>query len=348
MELHDYTFALEPIIQKMTASTPKRIAIQLPEGLKNSAMHLVDFIKKHLDVEIVILADPCFGACDIPTSFLEPFKIDLLLHIGHTPLKQQPKSPIPIEFIPAVATIDITPVIKKAAEQLAGKKIGIVTTAQHLHKLPEIKKILKKQQATPIIGNPESRSVYPGQILGCNFSAAYTIQDKVDVFLYIGNGMFHPLGITLATKKPVYIADPYSQKILKDELDTLKETILRQRYGAIAQATQSQRFGIILSSKEGQKRLATAQHIQKLLYQHNKTGYILIIDRITPDLLMNFRAIQCFISTACPRVAIDDYQQFHTPVLTPIEAEIALGIRQWTDYKFDEITDSETGENIKP
>ena len=167
------------------------------------------------------------------------------------------------------------------------------------------------------------------------------MKTTVDAYLYVGSGMFHPLGIRLATKKPVYIADPYAHKILKEELETLKETVLRQRYGAIALAKQSQRFGIILTGKAGQQRLAIAKHLQQLLHDRNKAAYLLLIDRITPDILMNFRTIQCFISTACPRVAIDDYQQYSTPMLTPIEAEIALGIRQWTEYVFDEISDDD-------
>jgi len=202
-----------------------------------------------------------------------------------------------------------------------------------------LKKLLKKHKITPLISSPDSRALHPGQILGCNFSAAHSIHTQVDAYLYIGSGTFHPLGIALATKKPVYIADPYTQKIIKEELDSLKESILRQRYGAIAQAKQSQRFGIILSTKAGQQRINSAHHLQHLLTQHNKSGYILIMDHITPDILMNFRQLQCYISTACPRVAIDDYQQYSTPILTPIELEIALGLRQWTDYKFDEITD---------
>ena len=166
-------------------------------------------------------------------------------------------------------------------------------------------------------------------------------EDKVDVFLYVGSGMFHPLGIRLALKKPVYVADPYSQKVQKEEIDTLRETILRQRYGAIALAKQSRRFGIIISAKKGQQRINTALTIQQLLSQAQKDAHLLVMDRITPETVMGFRSIECFISTACPRVAIDDYQQYKTPILTPVEVEIALGIRTWEAYVFDEFLDTD-------
>ncbi|WP_297504598.1 diphthamide synthesis protein, partial [Thermococcus sp.] len=41
------------------------------------------------------------------------------------------------------------------------------------------------------------------------------------------------------------------------------------------------------------------------------------------------------VVVACPRVPIDDYENWRKPVLTPTEVEIVLGLRE--DYAFDEI-----------
>jgi 2-(3-amino-3-carboxypropyl)histidine synthase len=48
--------------------------------------------------------------------------------------------------------------------------------------------------------------------------------------------------------------------------------------------------------------------------------------------------IDCFVSTACPRIAIDDYMQYKVPIITPIELDILLGYKKWDDYIFDEIS----------
>ncbi|MCK5659932.1 MAG: diphthamide synthesis protein, partial [Methanosarcinales archaeon] len=45
-----------------------------------------------------------------------------------------------------------------------------------------------------------------------------------------------------------------------------------------------------------------------------------------------------FVSTACPRVAVDDNLRYAKPMLTPIEFEILVGKRQWDEFVFDEIT----------
>ena len=135
MELKGFTIDLDPALQFIIEKKMQRIALQLPEGLKNNALELVAYIKNKVSVDVLILANPCFGACDMPTDNLVDLQVEMLLHIGHSPLAQQPDLPIPIEFIPAVATIDVTPVMKKAAQQLSGKTIGLITTVQHIHML---------------------------------------------------------------------------------------------------------------------------------------------------------------------------------------------------------------------
>ena len=81
------------------------------------------------------------------------------------------------------------------------KKIGLVSTAQHAHKLDQIKKILENKNFKVFIGKGDSRIKLGGQILGCNFSSATSIAKDIDLFLFIGSGNFHPLGLMLSTKK---------------------------------------------------------------------------------------------------------------------------------------------------
>jgi 2-(3-amino-3-carboxypropyl)histidine synthase len=161
--------------------------------------------------------------------------------------------------------------------------------------------------------------------------------DKVDSFLFIGSGTFHPVGLLLSGKKQVIAADPYAKKIIKKELLDIKDRILRQRYGAIASAKTSHQFGVLVGVKQGQQRIRLAEEIHTLLRRHGKQSYLIALDMFTPSSLEGFRDIDCFVSTACPRVALDDYQLYHRPILTPIEVEITLGVKPWEEYQFEQI-----------
>lgn len=115
-------------------------------------------------------------------------------------------------LIEAKSGLDVTKVLKKIkAEGIA----GLITTVQHSHKLKDA------QKAIP-------NSVIGGSVLGCDVSAAEKIKDKVDFFVYIGTGEFHPLGVALKTGKDVIIANPLTNevsRISKEDLEVYRKKV---------------------------------------------------------------------------------------------------------------------------
>ncbi len=338
MNINGYSFSFEKIIQYINDHKYGNILIQIPEGLKYRFRELIKTIEENTSANIFISADPCYGACDIISNKVSSLGIDLIINIGHLPIPTLlDKNNIPTFFINALSTEDIIPTIEKAIPLLEGKNIGITTNAQHIHIIPKIEEYLREKRFNPITSNGDRRIASRAQILGCNFTAGTKIADKVDLFLFIGSGMFHPLGLRLATKKPVIAIDPLTKKIRYKEIEEGRDHLLRQRYGAIALAKTATTYGIIVGLKIGQQRIETAKRIKKLLEDKGKTAYLLTMDMFSPSSLEGFTHIDCYISTACPRIAIDDYLMYKKPILTPIEIEIAMGEKTWDSYEFDQI-----------
>jgi 2-(3-amino-3-carboxypropyl)histidine synthase len=179
---------------------------------------------------------------------------------------------------------------------------------------------------------------YEGQILGCDFSSALVLKDKVKSFLYFGSGDFHPLGVALATDIEVVAADPFTGKV--ESMEVLREKFLRQRFAAIELASSAESFGILVSGKSGQMRMELARDVAAKLKKAGKKAYVFQFDEIVPEHLEGY-SIDCFVSTACPRLAIDDYSRFKKPIITPPELEIVLKEREWEDYRIDDFTRTE-------
>jgi 2-(3-amino-3-carboxypropyl)histidine synthase len=337
MKISGYSIDLERTIDTIRKKNYKTIGLQLPEGLKDSTSKIVDSLKKKTKCEIIIIADPCFGACDIANYELKNIGVEFVIQIGHTPILNLGGKMIPTSFVNALSLKNIAKVVKKSLVHLEGTRIGIVTTAQHIHTIKIAESILKNQNFVPIISKGDKRIYKKGQILGCNFSSGIKIAAKVDSFLFIGSGNFHPIGLILSTKKPVIAADPYSNAIKKQELIDLKDTILRQRYGAIVESKNAKIFGILIGVKRGQQRLEIVHRIKNMLDSLNKKSFLIAMDNFSSMQLQSYRDIDCFISTSCPRIAIDDYLLYKKPILTPIELEIVLNKRKWEDYQFDQI-----------
>jgi 2-(3-amino-3-carboxypropyl)histidine synthase len=336
MEIAGYHIDIESSIKMIIQNHYKVIAVQIPEGLKRHIFPLADFIKKETTATVLVSANPCYGACDVVNYELKNLDVDCVIHIGHTPIADVENFWIPTIFVNAQSTLNISQVVEKAIPSLIGKKIGLVTTAQHLHTLETAEKILRNHGLEPFTTEGDERIASKGQILGCNFTAGTNLAEQVDSYLFIGSGTFHPVGLLMSTKKPVIAADPYTNSIKKQEIEDMKNTLLRQRYGAILSSRTARRFGILIGLKRGQQRLRQAYEVQKMLMDAGKPSLLITQDEFSPVSLQGFD-LDCYVSTACPRIAIDDYLQYKKPIITPIELEIALGRREWETYVFDEI-----------
>ena len=340
MKIANYDIDLEEAVKLINEKNYKKVVLQIPEGLKIYFDKFVEFLEVKTRATILISADPCFGACDLINFESNNLDFDLVIQIGHESINCSKKTGVKTFFVNAKSDLDVSKVVDKVLPYIKDKKIGLVSTSQHAHKLEDIKKILEDKNLKVFIVKGDSRIKLNGQILGCNFSSASFIKKDVDLFLFIGSGTFHPLGLMLSTKKKVIACDPYTNEVKDKELEDLKDMILKQRYGAIARSKNANLFGIIIGTKYGQQRIELAYKIKEKLHSKGKKSYIFTIDNISASVIQGFLKIDCFVSTACPRIAIDDYLQFKVPIITPVELDISLGFKKWDDYCFDEISGS--------
>ncbi|MBO5151403.1 MAG: diphthamide biosynthesis enzyme Dph2 [Methanobrevibacter sp.] len=324
-----YNMDLDRVIRKINSKNIKNVGLQFPEGLKMQAVDIARTIEDECDVNVIISGDPCFGACDV-SDYKMKDSVDLIIHFGHTPLPIRYETPT--LFIEAFANVDVKKDLEKALEVLKDySRIGLVTTTQHLHLLNEMKDFLEDNGKEVVLGS--SKSTRKGQVLGCNFSSIKNLD--VEAFLFVGSGNFHPLGIYLFTKAPVFALDPYNNELR--EMTEYADRILRIRFAKIVKAREAKKWGIIVSSKEGQYRMELAREIKKLLKDSGMEGFIIMLDHVNPDVLLPYLDLDAFIVTACPRIAIDDSQMYKKPLITPQELEIVLDKRDWENYQLDEI-----------
>jgi len=236
-------------------------------------------------------------------------------------------------FVEVFIDIDITELLERALPMLKDR-IGLLTTVQHVGMLPRIRDWLESRGKEVHIGRGDARIKFEGQVLGCNISSVSPIMDKVDQFLYIGSGDFHPLSVAIESDKPVLVIDPLMNEVR--ELGDLKERILRQRFAAITRASEAKRFLVLVSTKAGQMRMDLARELKRKVEAHGRSAEIVLLEEFHPDRLLSYDA-EAYVSTACPRIAVDDYLRYRRPIITPVELEIVLGDREWSEYRMDMI-----------
>lgn len=315
------------LIDVIRGRNSKTVGLQFPVGLRTKAVELAQEIEMKAGVTCLVSADPSFGACDVPEM-----PVDLIVHLGHAPMPHLRYNRVFFYDLPGPPLRSMQFV--DAAEPLLPKRVGLLTTTQFRHWLPEIREHLEAKGHDVKIGEPDRRVAYAGQLLGCDYHTATVVEKDVDGYLYIGTGDFHPLGVAILVDKPVIIADP--ERGTARDLKEVRDRVLRQRHAAIARARDASVFGIIVSKKIGQARMEMATELKALAEKHEKQASLFLMDLVAPELLEGYR-VDAWVNTACPRIAIEDVLLYKQPILTPQEFEIVVGERPWDEYSFDEI-----------
>ncbi len=321
-----FDFDEDRLVAEITGRGARRILVQLPDGLKNEGTRLAGLVRAKTGADVFVSAVPAWGACDLSLDAAVRLKADLLVHYGHNEFLRDASHGVPVVYIPARSNHEIIPVVEKAVSILQGRNIGIATTIQHLHKLPEAVRLLEAKGFNVHVPGRGPWSHETGQVLGCDYFGLKRIQSEVDSFLMIGS-YFHGLGAALSVDKPTVLADPYDGTV--KILDHDRDRIIRQRYAMVDKARMASNFGIIVSTKPGQSNPQIALSILKQIEEAGKKAVILYSDEIVPQKLLDFTDIDVFVDTACPRLALDDPERFPKPIITRDEILVAIGAWTW-------------------
>ncbi|AAT43015.1 diphthamide biosynthesis enzyme Dph2 [Picrophilus oshimae] len=316
------------VIEQLKAMNAKRILLQIPDGLKPSAFRLFNMFSK--DFNVIISSQGFYGACDIGNREIYD-NVDCIVQFGHSeiPNIKYPKPVIFIEYRNDVIELDesIFYDLKKY------NTIGLLSSIQYYDEMLYVSDILKRLGIKTVIGKTDKRMKYPGQVLGCNFSAVHSSALDVDAFLVVSTGMFHAIGAQLASDKDVYLLDLNERRIknIKNDVDLF----IRRRYLRISRALDARKFCVLMDTKIGQYRRRLAEHIYRELLSLGKDAILVTADNVNPYDIENLRC-DAVVFTGCPRVSLDDEEKFSVPVLTPQEFK-SLFIKRSNKYIMDEI-----------
>ncbi len=309
---------------------PRRVVLQVPAGLTRNAHELASRIRTEAEVAVVLANRACFGACDFPSGDEAP-RADLAVVLGHAPIPNVAlaRSTYFVEMRePGGDPRRIARMVRDAG---LPRRLGLVASVQHLELLVPLQTALAEMGFEPRVGSGDRRLAYPGQALGCNYTGAEAIASGVEAFLFVGTGQFHPIGLAFAVDRPVHAIDPL-RNVLEAPID--REGLVARRHLLVAAAHDARRWGILVSTFAGQNRLPTALALQERARSRGREAEILVFDRLDPRDLEG-RALDAYVNTACPRIALDDAPSYPKPMLTPPEFLAALGERPLEPYRFD-------------
>lgn len=319
-----FNFETDYLIEKLKEIKPKKVLVQLPEGVKQNAFEIAK-IFQDLDIDAVFSGETCWGACSVGVEEAQNVKADLIVHFGHAEFV---KVDFPVLYVEVRDELDLKPWLEKSLAELKDfKKIGLSYSIQHRHDLDKVVKFYEDNEKEVILSEKKGNVAYPGHVVGCQYSGLKAIEDEVDCFVILGNN-FHSMGAAMSVDKPVFLIDVYNDKITN--MAGVRDKILKQRLISIEKLKDAKNVGVIVESKIGQS-FGVSDLIIKKLKAQGKNVILITMNELSPDKLMNFYYVDCFVELACPRIAIDDFAKYQKPIVTFKEALVALGEKSWED-----------------
>ena len=307
------------IFDEIEKRKPLSVALNGPDGILPKIQETATRIMEKFGIPAYVLADSCFGTCDINTNGAKVLGAEILFHIGHTVNSTSFGSDTVL--VDAFDNVSFDDVARKCADELEGKTVSLVTDSQHLHEVEKAKVILEEHGITVKIGKGKGQ-LNDGQVFGCEFYPVMETRDAVDANVFLGQSNFHAAGIALATNKPTYVLDPYFNEIR--EVTEFAQKLQKKAILSVYKAAEADSFGIIVGLKEGQFSKTTALRFKKELESLGKKVQLFALTEITDDRLRNLKRIDAFIQVACPRISTDN--QFDKPVLSTPQANALVKI----------------------
>jgi len=285
----------------------KRVAVQIPEGLKQYSAELIDALRRYGAREVLLFIDPNFGACDLKDREAKELGADILIHFGHNRFGRIAETKIPVIYAPITLNLDLEKILN-TLQQIEGR-IALCTTVQYL---PYLKKIKEKMGDKVVIGRGVL-ATEKGQVLGCDPGACNV---EADVNVIITDGIFHGVLARMQTGRKTYILTPAGKLI---DVEPHAEKYLRQRETAKMLARSAKRVGVVISTKKGQMYADVAEKTAEIIRNAGVDADLLVCDYFYPEYVEGM-PYDAYVFTGCPRVPIDDYTRFKKPVLTVAEA----------------------------
>jgi 2-(3-amino-3-carboxypropyl)histidine synthase len=308
--------------------------LQLPDGLKQYSREIADCLSDAIKARILIQGDSVFGACDLHYGEVSSLGyVDAILHVGHTPypdylgdrVNVNPKGRVKVFFIaaryvglPSEQTMESLLSLLRARSL---RRIAVATTTQYLYAYRFAASYLRERGLEVVTFRGPASYYEEGQVIGCDYSF---VPRGVEGYVIISGGEFHALGLYLATFRPVIQLDVYKDKAY--DMTGAGEKLYASRLFKVSMTMNSSRWGIIVGTKTGQHRPWVVSALEAMLSRRGLHYKELYVGTLAPQILANFDSdwYQTFVITSCPRLPIDDFNEYPKPVLTPGEAFMAI------------------------
>lgn len=89
-------------------------------------------------------------------------------------------------------------------------------------------------------------------------------------------------------------------------------------------------IGILVGTLSQDRFRSVVSSVRQKIEESGRISYTFVVGKINVAKLANFAEVECFVLVACGETSVlKDERDYHLPIITPTELEIALGEKDW-------------------
>ncbi|CAN0036445.1 unnamed protein product [Ectocarpus fasciculatus] len=135
---------------------------------------------------------------------------------------------------------------------------------------------------------------------------------------------------------------PPGERVIGDTRKGNKD--LMRRYYLVQRAREAGVIGIVVGTLGVQRYGSVVRSVRKMIEDAGRKAYTLAVGKVNVAKLANFAEVDVFCLVACAENSLLDSREFHAPVVTPLELEVAFKKREWDGFystDFDDLLELE-------
>lgn len=294
------------------------VLIHAPDGLKPLYKCLERKLREQ-GVSAYFSSSPGYGACDIPFEEAEAIGAKAIIHLGHLeyPLAGKPREDVEVFYVPVYFKGHVSEEtllrLESALKRLGASRITLSSTLIE----ERVRGFLSKRLRD--LGFYVIEAQRP--VLGCYYSHVLAHDREVDAHVIIAGGLFHALGLAISAAKPTIAVDPYKGEV-RDMREDAMRALKKRMYKVFLAKSSGRRLGIVVGSRPGQARDWLNRALAERAKERGYEVYMIASTYVNLERLIaidNALSLDLYVVTSCPRLPIDDLDDFYKPVLTPGE-----------------------------
>ncbi|XP_006649166.3 2-(3-amino-3-carboxypropyl)histidine synthase subunit 1 [Oryza brachyantha] len=326
-----YNFELPKTAHRIRSSGARRAALQLPEGLLLFSLPLSHLLAPFLEPDpsndLLILADPTYGACCLADRPAKALAADVLVHYGHSCLVPVTSSLLPVLYVFVEIHVDaqrLADAVRAAFPDPAdAPRMAIAGTVQFISAVHTAREILTRDGYHDIVV-PQAKPLSSGEVLGCT-APALKRSEGIGAVVFVADGRFHLEAFMIANPGvKAYRFDPFLGVLVREEYDHVG--MKQARKEAVLAARKAKSWGVILGTLGRQGSVKVLDRVVEHLEEKGLEHTVVLMSELSPARMELFGgSVDAWVQIACPRLSIDWGEGFTKPMLTTFEFDVALG-----------------------